>query len=146
MSTSHYEAYPTHQHEKAMNLRMTLAAVLTVAAMVGTCAAQADGVCVKGYRDTTPAERATIARVLETVKRALPGPPNNARLCRLCIDHFQNERPHFMCGPVSFEFPVLSRRYIFAPRSLKNFSAPACQGIGELALIWFSTEKLDASL
>ena len=59
-----------------MNLRMTLTAVLTVAAMVGTCAAQADGVCVKGYRDTTPAERATIARVLETVKRALPGPPN----------------------------------------------------------------------
>ena len=38
------------------------------------------------------------------------------------------------------------RTYIFAPFSLKNFTAPGCHGIGELAITWFSTVKLDASL
>ena len=35
--------------------------------------------------------------------------------------------------------------HIFTPFSVKYFTAPGCHGIGELVLIWFSTEKLFAS-
>jgi hypothetical protein len=38
-------------------------------------AAYADGVCVKGYRDTTAAERQTMLTVMETAKAALPVAP-----------------------------------------------------------------------
>jgi hypothetical protein len=37
--------------------------------------AMADAVCNKGYRDTTPAERAKMTAVLQTVKDAMPEPP-----------------------------------------------------------------------
>jgi len=38
--------------------------------------ANADGVCEKGYRDTTTAERSTMTNVLESVKAALPQAPD----------------------------------------------------------------------
>ena len=38
--------------------------------------ASADGVCEKGYRDTTTAERSTMTNVLESVKAALPQAPD----------------------------------------------------------------------
>ena len=53
-------------------------------AAVGACAAAAmafstvalgDGPCNKGYRDSTPAERATLTAVLQAVKKALPPAP-----------------------------------------------------------------------
>jgi hypothetical protein len=53
---------------------MSRGAVL-LAAAIGASAAYADGVCVKGYRDTTAAERQTMLAVMEAAKAALPGAP-----------------------------------------------------------------------
>ena len=49
--------------------------VCAAIALAGTSVALADGVCNKGYRATTAAERATMTAVLETVKKALPPAP-----------------------------------------------------------------------
>ncbi len=46
-----------------------------VASLVGASVARADGPCYKDFRDTTPAERATMTAILETVKKALPPAP-----------------------------------------------------------------------
>ena len=46
-----------------------------VATLLAAPIARADGDCYKDYRDTTPAERATMTAVLETVKKALPPAP-----------------------------------------------------------------------
>lgn len=57
--------------------RPTFPATL-LCAIVAICAAtvaKADGVCVKDYRDSTPAERARMTAVLEIVKRSLPPAP-----------------------------------------------------------------------
>lgn len=43
-----------------------------LALIVGASSARADGVCEKGFRDTTSAERATMTAVLEAAKKALP--------------------------------------------------------------------------
>jgi hypothetical protein len=43
--------------------------------LLGAASARADGECAQGYRDTTPEERATVVRVLEAAKAALPGAP-----------------------------------------------------------------------
>jgi hypothetical protein len=53
---------------------IALTASLGVLAL-GTCAARADAPCNRGYRDTTVAERATMTRILESVRRALPPAP-----------------------------------------------------------------------
>jgi hypothetical protein len=45
------------------------------AAMAFSAAARGDSPCNKGYRDTTPAERATITAVLQAAKKALPPAP-----------------------------------------------------------------------
>lgn len=46
-----------------------------VAILIAAPAARGDGPCNKGYRDTTPAERATITAVLQAAKKALPPAP-----------------------------------------------------------------------
>ena len=53
---------------------MSRGAVL-LAAAIGASAAYADGECVKGYRDTTAAERQTMLAVMEAAKAALPDAP-----------------------------------------------------------------------
>jgi hypothetical protein len=59
-----------------MRIRIGIAAAAWVlAAVLGASSARGDGVCEKGYRDTTAAERATITSVLEAVKAALPPAP-----------------------------------------------------------------------
>ena len=50
-----------------------LAALSSV--LLGAALARADGECAKGYRDTTLEERATMTRVLEAAKAALPAAP-----------------------------------------------------------------------
>jgi len=57
-----------------MNWQTTLR-ILCLATAGACAAASADSVCVKGNRDVTPAERATMTRVLETVRAALPPAP-----------------------------------------------------------------------
>jgi hypothetical protein len=49
--------------------------VSVVAVIAGASLAHADAPCDKGYRDTTPAERATMTTVLAAAKKALPAPP-----------------------------------------------------------------------
>jgi len=44
-------------------------------AVLGAATTHADGVCEKGFRDTTAAERGTVTAVLEAVKQALPPAP-----------------------------------------------------------------------
>lgn len=46
-----------------------------LAAIAGASTAHADAECVKGFRDTTAAERAAVTTALETVKKALPAAP-----------------------------------------------------------------------
>jgi hypothetical protein len=46
-----------------------------LAALLPVSAAYADGECVKGIRDTTPAERETMLGVMTAAKAALPGAP-----------------------------------------------------------------------
>src|SRR5262245_15422321 len=46
-----------------------------LAAVLGVSNAYADGVCEKGMRDTTPAERQTRVGVIEAIKAALPQAP-----------------------------------------------------------------------
>jgi hypothetical protein len=59
-----------------MKFRSGLAtAVSMLVAFAATSLAHADSECVKGYRDTTPAERATMTDVLAAVKKALPAAP-----------------------------------------------------------------------
>lgn len=53
-------------------LRIALPAIAT---LLAATTAYADGVCFKGYRDTTVAERATMTAVLDTVRGALPDAP-----------------------------------------------------------------------
>jgi len=50
-------------------------AAWALVAVLGASSARGDGVCEKGYRDTTAAERTTITSVLEAVKQALPPAP-----------------------------------------------------------------------
>jgi hypothetical protein len=45
------------------------------AAMVFSAVARGDAPCNKGYRDTTPAERATMTAVLQAARKALPPAP-----------------------------------------------------------------------
>ena len=47
----------------------------TLAAALGAATARGDGVCEKGFRDTTAAERGTMTAVLEAAKQALPAAP-----------------------------------------------------------------------
>ena len=56
------------------NMFLTLM-VVAVAAMTAAPPAQGDAPCNKGYRDSTPAERATMTAVLETARDALPPAP-----------------------------------------------------------------------
>jgi len=58
-----------------MTFAQMLRAAFLLAAAIGASAAYADGVCVKGYRDTTAAERQTMLAVMEAAKAALPGAP-----------------------------------------------------------------------
>jgi hypothetical protein len=46
-----------------------------LAAAIGASAAWGDAECVKGYRDTTAAEREAMLGVMQTAKAALPGAP-----------------------------------------------------------------------
>lgn len=52
-----------------------VATACAAAAMAFGTVARGDGVCNKGYRDSTPAERATLTGVLQAVKKALPPAP-----------------------------------------------------------------------
>src|SRR5512145_257245 len=52
-----------------------LRGALLLAAAIGASAAYGDGECVKGYRDTTAAERQTMLAVMKAAKAALPGAP-----------------------------------------------------------------------
>lgn len=52
-----------------------VATACAAAAMAFGTVARGDGVCNKGYRDSTPAERATMTGVLQAVKKALPPAP-----------------------------------------------------------------------
>jgi hypothetical protein len=59
-----------------MKVRSGLAiAVSMLVAFAATSLAHADSECAKGYRGTTPAERATMTDVLAAVKKALPAAP-----------------------------------------------------------------------
>ena len=59
-----------------MKLNSLLAALAcAVTAIAPASMAHADGVCNAGYRDTTPAERTTMAAILEAGKKALPPAP-----------------------------------------------------------------------
>jgi len=58
-----------------MNFAPMLRAAFLLTAAVCASAAYADGVCAKGYRDTTAAERQTMLTVMETAKAALPDAP-----------------------------------------------------------------------
>ena len=56
-----------------MSIKASMAAIVSaLAAIAGAAPAHADGECYKDYRDTTSAERATIAALLEAAKKALP--------------------------------------------------------------------------
>jgi hypothetical protein len=55
--------------------RIAAAGACAVAAMAFSSAAFGDAPCYKGYRDSTPAERATMTAVLQAVKKALPPAP-----------------------------------------------------------------------
>ncbi len=55
--------------------RFLTKSVLVVAAIFGTSIAGADAPCNKGYRDSTPSERALMTRVLTAAKNALPPAP-----------------------------------------------------------------------
>ena len=68
-------------------------------ALAVATAAYADGKCVKGFRDTTPAERATMMAALEAAKKALPGAPASwviqgdeqiTAYREYCLDFIQN--------------------------------------------------------
>ena len=50
-------------------------AVFLLAAALGASAAYGDAECVRGFRDTTAAERQTMLGVMEAAKAALPGAP-----------------------------------------------------------------------
>jgi hypothetical protein len=58
-----------------MEFASKLGAAFLLAAAMCASATYADGVCVKGYRDTTAAERQTMLTVMETAKAALPVAP-----------------------------------------------------------------------
>jgi hypothetical protein len=55
--------------------RFAAAIACAVAAMAFSAAAPADAPCNKGYRDSTPAERATLTAVLQAARKALPPAP-----------------------------------------------------------------------
>ena len=59
----------------AMKCRVGIASILVLAALQSASLALADSECFKGYRDTTPEERATMTANLGTVRAALPGAP-----------------------------------------------------------------------
>ena len=59
---------------RGIRFRVSLVAYALVA-LADTSGALAVGVCNKGFRDTTAAERATLTAVLEAVKKALPAVP-----------------------------------------------------------------------
>ena len=68
-------------------------------ALAVATAAYADGKCVKGFRDTTPAERATMMAAPEAAKQALPGAPASwviqgdeqiTAYREYCLDFIQN--------------------------------------------------------
>jgi hypothetical protein len=52
-----------------------VARISLLLALLGAASARADSVCEQGFRDTTPEERATVVRVLEAAKAALPAAP-----------------------------------------------------------------------
>jgi len=58
-----------------MTFARLLRGALLLAAAIGASAAFADSECVKGYRDTTAAERQTMLAVMEAAKAALPDAP-----------------------------------------------------------------------
>jgi hypothetical protein len=58
-----------------MGFAMTVRGSVLLAVALGAANAYADGVCEKGNRDTTPAERQTMMGVMEAVKAALPLAP-----------------------------------------------------------------------
>lgn len=73
--------------------------------------------------------------------------PKQDKLFRYLLG--RDETPQLVDLLLHFPGSVIDRRmrpHILAPCSLKNFSAPGCQGIGELLFTWFSTEKPAASL
>jgi len=50
--------------------------LVLLGSILGSSRSSADGVCVKGYHDLTPAETATMTRVLESARAAVPAPPS----------------------------------------------------------------------
>src|SRR5262245_23534619 len=65
-------------HETSRRPRISTlvpARLCLLAISLAASSAFADGVCEKGFRDTTESERATMTRVLEAIKAALPQPP-----------------------------------------------------------------------
>ena len=59
-----------------MRIRSGIATVITALVVFAAASlAYADSDCAKGYRDTTPAERAKMTEVLTAVKKALPAAP-----------------------------------------------------------------------
>jgi hypothetical protein len=58
-----------------MSIRKGIVAALAVlGSSLMVTSARGEGTCDKGFRDTTPGERATMTRVLETIQAALPAP------------------------------------------------------------------------
>lgn len=57
------------------NLGIVHVHVIGCVLAIGAATAAADSVCNKGYRDTSAAERATMVRILDAVRPALPAAP-----------------------------------------------------------------------
>lgn len=55
--------------------RFLTAMVVATAALAAAPVARSDAPCNKGYRDSTPAERATMTAALQAAKSALPPTP-----------------------------------------------------------------------
>ena len=55
--------------------RIAAVGACAAAAMVLSAGARGDAPCYKGFRDSTPAERATMTAILQAAKRALPPAP-----------------------------------------------------------------------
>ncbi len=78
-----------------MHVRSGIAtAAWALLAALGASPAHSDGVCEKGIRDTTAAERATITSVLEAAKNALPPAPQGW----IIVGDDQVSAPTSICG------------------------------------------------
>jgi hypothetical protein len=66
----------TLEHPYSRSAAAVSTASLLVAILLAAPSANADGVCEKGYRDTTQAERQTITSTLEAVRASLPQAPD----------------------------------------------------------------------